>query len=416
MPDVLPNGPSLLEILTLNPARDNEGRALLENAADQKALDEIKASYEKCPYEDSPSRLGHEKPMNMGALEQAKRNFAGMLAVLRHLRELHLQTVGGRELVVADWRRICITGEMLPRFLFLRNHVLGGAEKSEGYYAYIVPSDVSTLFKTVRGVAKVLDYLHENASEVAGRLPKEMATRLGIPRTKAGAKKGAMRGAKKTPVEKPLTSEGMKAFRAAEWTTDDLLWVAEKFDLFVGENEVCAAPTNMVRAMLEAMIDGKNAHEELELSDHLKQLIGTDDSFVRFCDVLDDVYRDLRQFREKCTKSMQRIQAEFQSITRGQSGRAFSICMTGFDHYLIGERHFLDRCRVAQAELLQAARSSQESPALDLNFIDKLLPDNRRVFVLNRVGAHATHTDETIEVTIASEAETVTESIPYVPE
>ena len=415
MHDSLTSAPSLLEILTLNPARDVEGRALLENAADQEALDEIRASYETCPYEDSPSRLGHKKPMNMGALAQAKRNFAGMLAVLRHLRELQLGVAAGRELSLADWRRICIAGEVLPRFLFLRHQVLASDSTPSDYYCYKVPTDVSTLFKTVRGVAKVLDYLHDHSKEVAARLPKEMATRLGIPRAKAGAKKGAQRGAKK-PVAKPLTSQGLKAFRAAKWTTDDLIWVAEKFDLFVGEKEVCAAPTNMVRAMLDALLDGKNPHDEIELSAHLKQYIGAGASFVQFCDRLDHVYRDLRQFRDKCAKSMQRIHSEFQSISRAQTGRAFAICMTGFDLYLVSERHFLDRCNAAQIELLQAAGCTQAPAALNLDFIDKLIPDNRRLFVLHRVGAQVTHTSDTIEVTLASNDETIAESIPYVPE
>lgn len=415
MPDTARLVPSLLEILTLNPARDAEGRALLESAADQEALDEIRASYRTCGYEDSPSRLDHAKPMNAAALEQAKRNFAGMLAVLRYLREIQLGVVDGRELVADDWRRICISGEMLPRFLYLRRSLADTTAALEDYYAYPIPADVSTLFKTVRGVAKMLDYLHDNASEVAARMPKDMAARLGVSRPKAGPKKTPKRGSK-VVASKPLGAEALRAYRAARWTTDDLVWVAEAFDLFVGETEVCAAPTNMVRATLDALIDGRNPHDELDLTDELKELIGDGARFVRFCDVLDRTYRELRRFREKCRHSVERMMHELRSLSQAQRGRALAIYLDDFDRYLIPERRFLEHCRAAQAELLDAAGCTDPPPPLDLDFVDRLVPENRRSLAFQHFSVRVAHTDTTIDVSITTGGQTATESVPYAPD
>ncbi len=148
----LPRGLRLRDMLTVTDQTDENGRLLLEDSAPKRARKRAQGAgvamkTVKCPYHDTPSRLGGD--MNASAYEALRRDMGQVLDGFAWLAERYLEVERGQPRasvqVLLDTSNLAIT---LPLLLFHRN--------PDGVPAHgALPSYVASLFKAGRGLFSV---------------------------------------------------------------------------------------------------------------------------------------------------------------------------------------------------------------------------------------------------------------------
>ena len=100
----------------------------------------------------------------------------------------------------------------------------------------------------------------------------------------------------------------------------------------------------------------------------------------------------------------------FRTALSSDDGR---FVLEGFDQYLVSERRFLELCSETQSTLLEVAGCTAAPPTLDLEFVDALVPDNRRSFARAHFHVRVEHGEGEILVSVQTPEGAVVEAIPY---
>lgn len=172
----------------------SSGRPILEGRSYifKGLLDE----YKKCPYQGS--RHSHEKPMNAGALKSVIKNRGSISEIIKSFAFVmcsEKETEAGS--LVRLWR-LAYMGWSAPVFWWLIN------ENNE----ISVPDDIADLSKFCHGILTLVKaiFFDDNVD------------------------------------------------RNKYWSAEDLFQYAEERNILVGFNEVCAAPPNVIKSILELVI------------------------------------------------------------------------------------------------------------------------------------------------------------------
>jgi hypothetical protein len=383
MLESVPEPAGLAQLLVLTEVLDQDGRPILEGKSPLMSAVERAKALVPCPFEQSPSRFGQAKPMNMAALEQVRANFGDFLALLARLRRLRSELVGGRPLRLLDQHQICMYGEVLPRWMLLRAHVAAGGGLAQ-FSARRVPIEVGIVFKTVRGLLRLTRLLLDRPHEVVARLPAQRRRALGLDQVPRHRPK------KSTDQAAPFVYDRAAAGQAcqqAAFTAEDLSTITEEFGLLIGDEEVCAAPPGMITATLAALVDadGRGPAEALsaELEAALADAVGLD----RFASTLDRVYADLARLRSQAADLLGPTQRALPALQPDNVPAELR-------RYLLHEREFLARAVVHEGEVLAAAGAPPRPGGLNERLIDRLVDPHPRSMAQRLLGLEVQHRRE----------------------
>ena len=330
--------------------------------------------------------------MNREALAQVSRHLKGFLALFALLRQRHVEFTGRTELRLPDWHRICLYGEVLPRYLLLRAYEQADPRPPLArYFDHRLPVDAGIVFKTVRGLLRLTNTLRDEPHLVLARLPKQRRVELGLDQVKSRKPKRSSATGRKPIFDK---GEARKAFDQAPFTTDDLLAITEAHALMVGDDEVCAAPTAMIRTTLDVLVAGDReaaaGFEDPQLASALADLAPLN----AMCDALGLVYTALDRFRKEAAQTTERLAADLRSAPPGEQNARFD---THLDRYLLAEHRFLASILPQQTAVLTAAGCAETEPPLDLALIDDLVRDHPRRLAEQR-GVRVEHLGSAIRI------------------
>ena len=386
---------SLHQVLVLTRARDAEDRPLLESKSPLIEKAELAEARVTCPFEQSPSRFQHAKPMNQAALEQVRAHFGAFLGLLARLREARAQAVGRDQLLLEDWHRICLQGEVLPRLLLLRHHEgLGADARLARYFDHRLPISVGIVFKTVRGLLRLTNTMRDEPERVLACLHASRRRELGldsVPKRKPKKSKGTGR--------RPTYDRGAAraAVAGAAWTPEDLVHVTEALELMVGDEEVCAAPPGMLTATFAALVDGRRDPRTEAVEREVEAALADPNALDRFTDAIAAVYAELDRYRGAAQAAHDKARADVEHSARS-AGDPAATFDRHLDASLRDERRFLDRLAALQPEVLASAGCSALDPPLDLALVDDLVAVHLRRVAERERGVSVRHLEDGIEV------------------
>jgi hypothetical protein len=141
-------GMRIADLLTLRDHTDENGRLLLEDSAPKQAMkrarrDGVPMKSTRCPYEDSPSRLGGD--MNASAYDALRRDTAGVLDGFAWLGRHYFGVEPANRGTTQGLTDVSSLGLSLPLVLFRRGTDPMPAQA-------VLPSYIASLFKASRGV------------------------------------------------------------------------------------------------------------------------------------------------------------------------------------------------------------------------------------------------------------------------
>ncbi len=189
---------------------DDENRPLAENKVPFEYKKDVSMQQSVCPYSDS--RYMHHKPMNVSALKQITKYMSSVIGSFSFIRRFYLGDQNSveqitRNTTLLDFYKIIITGYFAPSYLIYHSESLLVDCK--------IPASIAVIYKAAAGLVSTAQLM---------------------------LFKGIITGAydKDTIVD----PEMVFSFTDAE-------------GLFIGAQEVCAGPPNMIMDVLEAIINGK---------------------------------------------------------------------------------------------------------------------------------------------------------------
>jgi len=180
---------------------DVEGRPMGEGKAPELCKKDIPFEMKKCPYPGT--RKNHKKPMNVSALKQMRASWNESLNVIRLIRDLYLEQNPKNKLELVDVWKITIYASYLPTFMLYK--------KENRFLNHCVPSVIASVYKMFIGL--------------------------------------------KTPVERMIQEEFVGESKFDNITSKIIHDYAEENGSFVGPDEVCGGPENLVVEFLEAFMD-----------------------------------------------------------------------------------------------------------------------------------------------------------------
>lgn len=345
--------PSLLRIIDLGSALDENGRSLCESHAHPSVKSTGDPGYVPCPYEASPSRFQHEKPMRQAALRQAQEHLDDLLWILHLMRRLHLSRVGHERPSIRDLQEICMMGEALPRFVRLAAHSKSSDHDLHSFEAFVFSGQVSVTFKSVRGIISI-------AHRILAQ-PRKME--------KVALRDREKRGGDGSPA-------GQGAF---EWDAKDLHAIAEDQGLFVGRGEVCAGTPSMIHQALKAIMEGRDRDTP---PDHIQVLFADGDRFSRFTVLMNKLEFARQEFKARCRTALQTMQPARQSPGgMATSNKLFRANLKRLPGYLRGEQVFRKHLARTQTQVLQLFGHGAGGPDCNLAAFDGFIGPNPRTFM-----------------------------------
>jgi hypothetical protein len=229
----------LLESVPVLDQCDTEGRPLGEVKASAAARARAPLEEGRCPYRDS--RLHHERPMNVSALQQLGRHGREVLTALARLRGL--AGVSGAAKTSVELWRAAFAGELLPRFVA---QTRGGGAPLRTFVAPArdsgapLPAEVAVLYKVCAGLRYALE---------------------------------------ECALEQVLLGTGLNPLQA-----DEVLAYADRHGMLVGASQVCAGSPRQIVEAVNALSQGHAAETTF-----LDRFLGADaPRFVRYVEVLAD--------------------------------------------------------------------------------------------------------------------------------
>lgn len=197
---------------------DDEDRPLGENKAPFEYKKDVAMQQSVCQYSDS--RYMHYKPMNVSALKQVTKHWPSVINSFNFARKFYLlenstKQENTTQITLLDLYKITLTGYIAPSYLIYHSESLFADGK--------IPASIAVIYKASAGLVSVVQLM---------------------------LLKGIVTGSyhKDTIVDPEMVFS-----------------FADNEGLFIGAQEVCAGPPNMIKELLEAIIYGKtNEHSSIE--------------------------------------------------------------------------------------------------------------------------------------------------------
>lgn len=330
--------PSILHAIVLSHTLDEEGRALYEGKAAPELVRTIPVTLAPFRYEDSPSRSRSGKPIRQDAYRQVKDHFDDVLWVFSALREMYVAEAKPASLEIADLRRICMMAQALPRYLRVQQYCASShRSKPSQLDEFRVPVAVSVVFKSVLGITNLLDYITAHEAEVReARLARDPNA-------------------------------------PAEWTAEDLLWVAETYGLLVGDSEVCAAPASMIQRSLRTLLEGRAGGKRPAV---VHMILAEREPFLEFSRIVTSATGAIRRFKAFARSQSEVLMRELR-VPPGQplSWQETKRLVRHVAPYFNAECALLSDLASAQREMhaLFGRADEAASPAIGLSELDTFI-------------------------------------------
>ena len=192
---------------------DVEGRPMGEGKAPEHCKKDVAFEMKKCPY--SGARKNHENLMNISALKQMRNSWEDSLNLIRFIRDLYLENNPKSKLELVDVWKITMYASYLPTFMLYR--------EEQRFLNHCVPASVASVYKMFIGL--------------------------------------------KSPIEKMIQEAFLGETKFENLTPEVIHDYAEKNGSFVGPDEVCGGPENLVIEFLNAFMNIETPTKENNLFD-----------------------------------------------------------------------------------------------------------------------------------------------------
>lgn len=186
---------------TPNWYKDVDRRPMGEGKAPEHCKKDVAFEMKKCPYPGT--RKNHVNPMNISALKQMNNSWNDSLILIRFIRDLYLENNPTNKIELVDVWKITMYASYLPTFMLYR--------KEKRFLNHSVPVTVASVYKMFIGL--------------------------------------------KSPVEKMIQEEYLGETKFENVTPEIIHDYAEKNSSFVGPNEVCGGPKNLVIEFLNTFMN-----------------------------------------------------------------------------------------------------------------------------------------------------------------
>ncbi|TNE54738.1 MAG: hypothetical protein EP338_06260 [Bacteroidetes bacterium] len=204
---------------------DQEHRPFGEGKAPEECKKEVPFDYKTCPYPGS--RKKHEKPMNVSALKQMREHWSESMNLIRKIRDLYLPNHPVQTPELIDVWKMTLYASYLPAYLIYR-------EKSP-LLNHCIPPVVSAVYKMFIGL--------------------------------------------KAPIEHMTRDLFLGALESPQISSKIIHDYAEKRGSFIGPEEVCGGPENLVIEFLDAFMLQETAYQSNPL---ISRLLPDEGEYMRF--------------------------------------------------------------------------------------------------------------------------------------